>query len=104
MRKSILPLLLLVIVVLVTSCGNSKSPAIGNEDDIIVIADSMMFYNVEPEMLHVFEKIIYTPQPENLFNLKRENLENLGRLEKRKNIIFLGTLDSNDKVSKYIKS
>jgi len=104
MKKLILPLFLLAVMVLLSSCSNSKSPAIGNEDDIIVFADSMMFYNIEPEMLHVFEKIIYTPQPENLFNLKREDLKSLGKLKKRKNIIFLGTLDSDDKVSQYIKS
>ena len=59
---------------------------------------------LEAEMLHVFEKIIYTPQPENLFNLQRENVEKLRHLKNRKNIIFLGTLDSDDKTSKYIKS
>ncbi len=85
------------------SCTNSQKPAIGNDDDIIVIADSSLYYELEAEMLHVFEKIIYTPQPENLFNLMRENLGKLNNLKNRKNIIILGTLNSNDKVSQYIK-
>jgi len=88
--------------IFVTSCTNSQKPAIGNDDDIIVIADSMLYFNFEAEMLHVFEKIIYTPQPENLFNLQRENIGSLRKLQNRKNIIILGSLDSKDQTSQYL--
>jgi uncharacterized protein YcfL len=50
-------------LLLLSSCSNKK-PAIGNEDDLIVIADSTLYYEVEAELLQVFEKVIYTPQPE----------------------------------------
>jgi len=102
--STFLLLLLILSISLFSACTNSYKPAIGNEDDIIVIADSLLYLEIEAEMLHVFERVIYTPQPENLFNLKRENLENLNNLKNRKNIIFLGTLDSDDNISNYIKN
>ena len=105
MKTKRLPLLITFAALLFffASCTNSHKPAIGNDDDIIVIADSSLYYELEAEMLHVFEKIIYTPQPENLYNLIRENLGRLNGLKSRKNIIILGTLDSDDKTSQYIK-
>lgn len=105
MKKTYLPLLIITTLLFsLFSCTNSQKPAVGNGDDIIVIADSALYYELEAEMLHVFEKIIYTPQPENLFNLKREDLSKLRKLQNRKNIIILGTLDSDDNTSKYIKA
>ena len=104
MKHKHLPIILFVTLLLaLSSCTNSQKPAIGNGDDIIVIADSSLYYELEAEMLHVFEKIIYTPQPENLFNLQRENFRKFRKLQNRKNIIILGTLDSDDNTSKYIK-
>lgn len=105
MKHKHLPIILFVTLLLaLSSCTNSQKPAIGNGDDIIVIADSSLYYELEAEMLHVFEKIIYTPQPENLFNLQRENFRKFRKLQNRKNIIILGTLDSDDNTSKYIKA
>ena len=90
MKKTYLPLLLITTLLLsLFSCTNTQKPAIGNGDDIIVIADSVLYYELEAEMLHVFEKIIYTPQPENLFNLQRENFRKFRKLQNRKNIIIL---------------
>ena len=86
-----------------TSCTNTQKQAIGNDDDIIVIADSLLFVNLEAELLHVFEKVIYTPQPENLFHLQRENINKIRHLQNRKNIIVLGTLDSDDQTSEYLR-
>ena len=102
-KRLLLLLLFATLLFSLFACTNSQKPAIGKEDDIIVIADSSLYYELEAEMLLVFEKIIYTPQPENLFNLKRENLGKLNSLKNRKNIIILGALDSDDKVSEYIK-
>ena len=105
MKKTHLPIILITTLLLsLFSCTNYQKPAIGNGDDIIVIADSALYYELEAEMLHVFEKIIYTPQPENLFNLQREDFSKIRKLQNRKNIIILGTLDSEDKTSKYIKA
>ncbi|MCF6268710.1 MAG: DUF4837 family protein [Melioribacteraceae bacterium] len=106
MKIKLLPILIILtgLLISLSSCSNSQRPAIGNGDDIIVIADSSLYYELEAEMLHVFEKIIYTPQAENLFNLQRENFRKLRKLQNRKNIIILGVLDSDDNTSKYIKA
>lgn len=102
-KLTILLLPFILLTFLFSACTNSKKPAIGNEDDIIIIADSLLFVQLEAELLHVFEKVIYTPQPENLFNLKRESISKLNQLKNRKNVIVLGTLNSDDRTSNYIK-
>lgn len=89
-------------LIFISSCS-SKKKAIGNEDDIIVVADSSLYYEVEPELLQVFEKIVYTPQPENLFNLQRKDYVDLNIIKTRKNIIILGTLNDSGYVSQYIR-
>ncbi len=88
--------------VLFTSCGG-KRDAIGIEDEIIIVADSSDFYELEGVLLQVFEKVIYTPQPENLFSIKRRNYSELGKLKRKKNIVFLAPLDGNSTVAQYIK-
>jgi predicted small secreted protein len=103
-NKYLLPLLVVLVTsLLFTSCTNTQKQAIGNDDDIIVIADSLLFVDLEAELLHVFEKVIYTPQPENLFHLQRENIGKIRHLQNRKNIIVLGALNSNDQTSQYLR-
>ena len=104
LKKAFILFLFIVTFISLTSCTNSQKPAIGQEDDIIVIADSSLYSMLEGEMLHVFEKIIYTPQPEHLFSLNRKDFRKFPKLQNRKNIILLGTLDSNDPTSEYIKA
>jgi len=88
--------------IFISSCSNKK-PAIGNEDDIVVIADSSLYYEMEGELLQVFEKVIFTPQSEKLFNLIRDNYTSLNGIRNRKNIILLGTLEDSGYVSQYIR-
>ncbi|MCX7797668.1 MAG: DUF4837 family protein [Melioribacter sp.] len=90
-------------LIFLASC-NVKKQAVGNEDDIIVFADSLEYYNLEASLLTVFNKIIYTPQPENLFNLIRKDLSALEKNKYKKNIIFIAPLNSNSEVARYIKS
>lgn len=88
---------------LLTSCDDKK-PAVGAEDDIYVVADSAEYYNLEASLLTVFSKVIYTPQPEILFNLKRKSLTDLENLKSFKNLIIIAPLNSNSETSKYINS
>jgi hypothetical protein len=84
------------------SCGEAQKPAVGLEDEIIVFADSTEFYNLENSLLTVFGKIIYTPQPENLFVLTRKDITDLEKYRTRKNIIMVAPLNSGSELSKYI--
>ena len=86
-----------------TSCGG-KGQALGLEDEIIVIADSLEYYEFEDELLTVFSKIIYTPQPEKLFELNRKSIAELESLKRRKNVIIIAPLNSGGRVSKYIEN
>lgn len=85
-----------------TSCDSKLKPAVGNEDEIYVFADSTEFEAVEGSLLQVFGKIIYTPQPEKLFNLNRQNLKKLEKYKNKKNIIFVAPLNSGSQTSKFI--
>lgn len=85
------------------SCGG-KGQALGLEDEIIVIADSLEYHEFEDELLTVFGKIIYTPQPEKLFELRRKSIVELDNLKRRKNIIVIAPLNSGGRVSEYIEN
>ncbi len=85
------------------SCDGKKS-AIGLEDEIIVFADSTEFYDLESSLLTVFSKLIYTPQPEILFNLTRKNISEFEEYKNRKNIVFVAPLNSSSDVAKFINN
>ncbi len=95
---------LLIIVVSITSCKFPLKPATGLEDQIIVFADSLEYQQLKPALSSALEKIIYTPQPEKLFILKRVNIESLDHYQNRKNIIFVAPLNSKSEISKYIRA
>ena len=59
------------------SCDSSNKPAKGFEDEIFVVADSVEYEELIESLQSVFEKEIFTPQPEKLFTLKRINLAQL---------------------------
>lgn len=85
------------------SCGDQK-PAVGEEDLIYVVADSSEYYELEAALRQVFGKIIYTPQPENLFELKRVSVNNINSVKNKKNIIVIAPLNSGSYTSQYITS
>jgi len=96
-------LVLLPIIISITSCDD-LNPAVGREDEILVIADSSEYDQIEGQLLQIFSKVIYTPQPENLFELKRVGLGRLENYSKSKNIIIVAPLNSGSRVSNYISS
>lgn len=87
----------------IQSC-DSKKPAVGEEDLIYVVADSSEFYELEASLLQVFGKIIYTPQPENIFELKRHSVNRLDEIKNKKNVIIIAPLNSGSYTSQYINS
>ena len=69
------------------SCDLPPRPAVGVEDQIFVVSDSLEYYELESTLLQVFSKVIYTPQPENLFELSRKSISGLESLKDKKNLI-----------------
>jgi Domain of unknown function (DUF4837) len=95
---------LLLGALLLNSCGYFQKPATGQEDDIIVVADSSEFQQLEHALDSAFEKIIYTPQPEKLFNLRQVSVDNFDIFQDRKNIIIVAPFNSNSNTAQYIRS
>lgn len=96
--------ILLLLALLITSCEYSNKPAKGSEDEIIVVADSSEYEVLKPLLQETFEKTIYTPQPEKLFTLKRISLNEIESYQNHKNIILIGTINSQNNTSKFIKA
>lgn len=84
------------------SCGGENKNAWGSDDEIIVFADSSDFYELEASLLTVFNKVIYTPQAEVLFNMVRKDVSQFEQYRKFKNILFIAPLDTLHQVSKIV--
>ena len=105
-NKVILFQLMLFVIssaILFSACGVKKG-ASGKEDEIFVITDSSEYHELESTLMQVFSKVIYTPQPEHLFNLTRKNYNDLENLKEKKNIIIIAPLNSGSFVSQYINA
>ncbi len=87
---------------LLFSACSMKKKATGISDLIYVVADSSEYYELEPELIQIFGKVIYTPQPENLFNLKRISVSNLEKYKDRKNVLIIAPLNSESHTSEYL--
>ncbi|MFZ1290541.1 MAG: DUF4837 family protein [Melioribacteraceae bacterium] len=96
-------ILILSALIIFQGC-DSKKPAKGEEDEIYVIADSLEFKEIEEDLKQVFGKVIYTPQPEELFEIHRRKFGDLEKLKLQKNIIILATLGTNSPTSNYLES
>lgn len=100
MKKSVIFLFLISLIFM--GC-DSRKRAIGKSDEIFVVADTAEYLALEPTLIETFEKVIYTPQPENLFTLKRIPFENFDKIKNKKNVIIISPLNSNSLTAKYIK-
>jgi hypothetical protein len=83
---------------------NTKKPAKGFEDEIIVVADSLEYEKLVESLKSVFEKEISTPQQEKLFTLKRVDLSQLEKSKRIKNLIITAPLNSGSSTSDYIET
>ncbi|MCP5062914.1 MAG: DUF4837 family protein [Ignavibacteriae bacterium] len=104
MKTKITFLTILILSIFIFTSCESKRKAKGQEDEIIVIADSAEFVQLESTLKNVFGKLIYTPQPEQLFRLNRRDISFISKLKRAKNIIILAPLNSNSKVSEFINN
>lgn len=101
--KKIYAFVSLSLLIILSAC-NAKRPAVGLEDQIFVVADSAEFLELQPVLDKVFGKVIYTPQPEKLFSLKRKSVNSLERLKDKKNVIIAAPLNSNSYTSQYLNA
>jgi hypothetical protein len=76
----------------------------GFEDEIQVVADSAEYEAFSKSLKSVFEKEIYTPQPEKLFNLRRIDVSQVDSTKLSKNMIIVAPLNSGSRTSEFIKT
>jgi hypothetical protein len=93
---------ILSVLVFLTGCETSNKPAFGPEDEIYVVADSAEYEELKSALESTFQKLIYTPQPEHIFVLKRVPIDQLERVQTRKNLIIVAPLHSGSVTSKFI--
>jgi len=77
--------------------------SIGQDDEIIVFADSLDWPYYQDALNSVFGKQIKMPIPEREFILTWVSFKHFENYQKYKNIFILGRLDSNDPVSENVK-
>lgn len=103
-KKTVLIGVIGSLILAVSACDMPKKMAKGKEDEIIVIADSLEYLQIESLLEKTFGQIIYTPQPENLFILKRKDYSELNNYKNQKNILIVAPLNTETNVSKYVGS
>jgi hypothetical protein len=103
MKKFILYIFLITILI-ITGCDPTIKPARGLEDEIYVIADSIEYEELKTALETTFEKLIYTPQPEKLFTLKRISVNEIERYKNKKNLVIVAPLKSRSTTSQFIKA
>lgn len=103
MKRFLYFLIIPVLIITLSSCERRKI-ATGPEDKIYIVADSLEFEIMAATLDSVFGKIIYTPQPENTFEIIRRDFYLLEDLKTLKNIVIMAPLNSNSIVSQYVNS
>ena len=88
---------------LMWSCKSDKD-AIGPEDRIYVVSDSLTFMKLKDALEFTFEKTIYTPQPEKTFVLIRRDFSDLENLKQFKNVILIDKINASTPESEFISS
>jgi DNA-directed RNA polymerase subunit E'/Rpb7 len=104
MKHSLMLVPLLVIILAIVGCNPSDKPARGFEDEIFVLADSAEYLEFKEALDSTFEKLIYTPQPEKIFTLKRINSSEMSKYKRKKNLVFIAPLNSNSETSEFIRT
>jgi hypothetical protein len=104
MKKIFLFILILFLVSLLAACDSSRKPAIGPEDEIYIVADSLEFEELNLALQTALEIEINTPLPEKLFNLKRISHNQIDKFKTRKNIVITAPLNSGSYTSEFIES
>lgn len=103
MKKLFIALSLIPVLYFI-GCETMDKPAQGLEDEIYVIADSTEYAALSGTLDSVFQKIIYTPQPEKLYTLIRVQPQNLESYRQKKNILIVAPLESKSITSQFVQT
>ncbi|MCB5229637.1 MAG: DUF4837 family protein [Candidatus Cloacimonetes bacterium] len=110
----------IVIVLIISACGggdgqsqrytafdkiidHSKPVAFGEDEDIYVFCGLENRNQLEPLLLQNLEREVQLVYPEKYFNIIFSDIKDVTGLSNYKNLLFLGSLDGGDPVSRYLK-
>jgi len=91
-----------IIAAICAGCSN-KGRALGDGGKIYVVADSLTWVELETPLRNAFERSIQTPRDETIFPLIWVSQDKFNQYATRKNIILVGTLDSDGEISAKVK-
>ena len=86
------------------ACQKIQLKATGEDDEIIVFADSAFWQALAPALSRAFERYVFTPQPEPMFHLMYKPLEDFENLRRSKNFLMVGPIDGGGEVSAFLRS
>jgi len=99
-----IPLMLGLIILGYCGCTPERRlTSLGPVDEVSVVTDQSDWELFEPELRTVFEKEITTPGYEKLLNLQPYSLKEFLANQRRRNLVFLSTLESSGETMQFIK-
>lgn len=116
----IIPYLAIVLILISAGCGTStkesarnieydsiinhaKPIAFGDDNVVHVFCGTENWKDMEPHIRKTIERELFLVYNEKYFELEYADIKEIGSLNKFKNLVFLGDLESNDKVSQYMQ-
>ncbi len=82
---------------------NAKPLAMGDDRDVYVFADASNWSLVKPFVQSSIERELILAYPEKYFKVNTLNISEVENYSKHKNLLFIGDLESNAKVSQYMR-
>jgi len=102
-KKLFAAVLVIIFGVFIQSC-DVKVGVVGYPQEIFVVADSLLWNEVGPEITEVFETPVYTPIPEPSFSVQWIPLQELNAYKERQNVFLIGIAGDENPTSDYLKS
>ncbi|MDZ7370554.1 MAG: DUF4837 family protein [candidate division KSB1 bacterium] len=92
---------MLIVFALIAGCS-MKRQSIGSRNKIVVISDTELYSQIEPELDKAFGVEYITPQIERVFSLELRQPEELASLQRFPHLLIVGTLASEGKLGELI--
>ena len=102
--KKVFALVLILLFGLLNNSCDIKVSVMGYPQEIFVVADSLLWNEVGPEITEVFEAPVYTPIPEPSFTVQWIPLRELNAYKDRMNVFLIGIAGEDNPTSEYLKS
>lgn len=102
--KKIYSISLVIFSLAVTFSGcDYKAESLGSDQRIFVFVDSLIWQDIKEDVEETFHDYVFTPRAEKSFILNRTSLNKLNGFKGRKNLLFIGTTDTQNEVNDYLK-